>query len=978
MFKKLLLLAFVLISPSAWAQNVQCANRPASDNSNACANTRFVQAVINNQVFSIINYGAIADGGITDNGPAIRLAMDAAALVGGVVYIPPSTTWFGVSTCRNNAVFDMSGTNGNKAVSIYGGGWNEKPFATPTGSWLLPNSSFPATCSWVRYSGTDKVTGVTFKDFGIGEFGGSLGVPKGLHGIFIDASNPAFYIQDMVIDHIYIANMAIGYSIKCTTGSSATPGCIPDSSISRSKFMNFNADFLADHVTIGPQNTMAQNATIDARDVGIEFAQCDGCTSVVIVNNNISSSSGQVRIHGANTPIIRDNEMELGGVNLNGAMIDIIGDVAVVGGAVITGNQLAQNSTATDVAPMRVQNAISTQIFANRIGLIKATPYDYVTITGAASGTYMGYNRCSYNNLFTTLNDLTCSLSSLGGANGFQYTPYGFSIPGSTSGRTIINTQAAAGAAALAWPTTSGTLASSATSPLALSATTGILTCPTCVTSSGGGTITGTSPIVVSAAGAVSFAPAGTSLGVLYNNAGTLGNTAAGTNGQLFLGVTGSAPNWGTMSGDATISNSGVVTLASTISAGGPTGSSIVTPIITYDAKGRLTTVSSATITPAASSITSPAALTKVDDINVTLTLGGSPTIALLAGVSITAGWTGTLANTRLATMATNTVKGNATSGTASPTDLAVGTCSTAASALIWTTNTGFGCNTSITATNATITDDNSTNATMFPTWVTANTGNLPTKVSSTKVTFNPSTGAFSVPVLLMAAGAGAFGAGNSATAGQLTTMLLNGGSTAGSYMAWQAGNVSYALLGNDRAILSAANDNFLIQTQSGDGFHIQTNGANTDRFAISSAGVVSMPTLGSDTATVDNTVCVSGTGVILKGSGALGVCLGTSSARYKHDIVSMGVGLAEIVKLTPKNFFYNKGFGDDGYRLQYGFIAEDVIKVLPQLVGLDKEKKASSVDMLAMVPIMVSAIKQLKSANDNLEARLVKLEASK
>lgn len=38
------------------------------------------------------------------------------------------------------------------------------------------------------------------------------------------------------------------------------------------------------------------------------------------------------------------------------------------------------------------------------------------------------------------------------------------------------------------------------------------------------------------------------------------------------------------------------------------------------------------------------AALTKTDDTNVTLTLGGSPTIALLAAASLTLGWTGTLA----------------------------------------------------------------------------------------------------------------------------------------------------------------------------------------------------------------------------------------------------------------------------------------------------------------------------------------------
>jgi hypothetical protein len=152
--------------------------------------------------------------------------------------------------------------------------------------------------------------------------------------------------------------------------------------------------------------------------------------------------------------------------------------------------------------------------------------------------------------------------------------------------------------------------------------------------------------------------------------------------------------------------------------------------------------------------------LTKVDDTNVTLTLGGTPATSLLQSVSLTLGWAGTLANARLATMATNTIKGNATSGTASPTDLAIGTCSTTASALIWTTNTGFGCNTAIvaasaatattatTATNATntaITDDSATNATMYPTWVTATSGNLPQKISSTKMTFNPASAALTI-----------------------------------------------------------------------------------------------------------------------------------------------------------------------------------------------------------------------------------------
>lgn len=48
---------------------------------------------------------------------------------------------------------------------------------------------------------------------------------------------------------------------------------------------------------------------------------------------------------------------------------------------------------------------------------------------------------------------------------------------------------------------------------------------------------------------------------------------------------------------------------------------------------------------------------------------------------------------------------------------------------------------TAINANNIAITDDTSTNADYYPVWVTNNTGNLPAKVTSTKLKFNPSTG---------------------------------------------------------------------------------------------------------------------------------------------------------------------------------------------------------------------------------------------
>jgi hypothetical protein len=75
----------------------------------------------------------------------------------------------------------------------------------------------------------------------------------------------------------------------------------------------------------------------------------------------------------------------------------------------------------------------------------------------------------------------------------------------------------------------------------------------------------------------------------------------------------------------------------------------------------------------------SGAALTKTDDTNVTLTLAGSPSTALLNASSITAGWTGTLSVSRggwgVGTLTAHAVYvGN---GTSAPTALSVGASNT-------------------------------------------------------------------------------------------------------------------------------------------------------------------------------------------------------------------------------------------------------------------------------------------------------------
>ncbi len=71
--------------------------------------------------------------------------------------------------------------------------------------------------------------------------------------------------------------------------------------------------------------------------------------------------------------------------------------------------------------------------------------------------------------------------------------------------------------------------------------------------------VSGTLPVGNGGTGATTF----TANGVLYGNTtGAVQVTAAGTNGQLLLGVTAGAPTFATMSSDATITNAGVLTIA--------------------------------------------------------------------------------------------------------------------------------------------------------------------------------------------------------------------------------------------------------------------------------------------------------------------------------------------------------------------------------------------------------------------------------
>ena len=169
----------------------------------------------------------------------------------------------------------------------------------------------------------------------------------------------------------------------------------------------------------------------------------------------------------------------------------------------------------------------------------------------------------------------------------------------------------------------------------------------------------------------------------------TSGATVSGSNtgdnavNTLYSGLVTNATHTGDVTG------SGALTLASIIVAGGPTGSTSVVPVITWDAKGRLTAVTTATITPA--SIGAQASGTYVTSVGVTApvasTGGTAPTISMAAATASVNGYmtstyaskldgiaAGATANTGTVTGVTGTAPVVSSGGTAPAISMAAAT----------------------------------------------------------------------------------------------------------------------------------------------------------------------------------------------------------------------------------------------------------------------------------------------------------------
>ena len=122
----------------------------------------------------------------------------------------------------------------------------------------------------------------------------------------------------------------------------------------------------------------------------------------------------------------------------------------------------------------------------------------------------------------------------------------------------------------------------------------------------------------------------------------------------------------------------------------------------------------------------------------------------------------------------------------------------------------------------------------------------------------------------------------------------------------------------------------------------INTNGTASNAINISS-------TSGSITLQSSNNIILDGT-VSMRGETSF-----TSDRRLKNNISKFNEALDTVMKFEGVNFTWKK---DKNNKKQYGFIAQQIQEIIPELVNTD-ENNGLSVNYIGVIPILVEAIKE-------------------
>ena len=101
-----------------------------------------------------------------------------------------------------------------------------------------------------------------------------------------------------------------------------------------------------------------------------------------------------------------------------------------------------------------------------------------------------------------------------------------------------------------------------------------------------------------------------------------------------------------------------------------------------------------------------------------------------------------------------------------------------------------------------------------------------------------------------------------------------------------------------------------------------------------------------------------------------------TSDRRLKTNIDTLNYGLAEVMQLTPVSFNWKSDSAQT--RNKIGFIAQEVIKVIPEVVNVgDDEDQTLGMNYAEMTVVLTNAVKEQQAIIEAQNKKIEILEAN-
>jgi hypothetical protein len=183
----------------------------------------------------------------------------------------------------------------------------------------------------------------------------------------------------------------------------------------------------------------------------------------------------------------------------------------------------------------------------------------------------------------------------------------------------------------------------------------------------------------------------------------------------------------------------------------------------------------------------------------------------------------------------------------------------------------------------------------------------------------------------------------------------------------------------NNAYLYSTGNDFVIGNATSGKNLVFFTNGfATTDeKMRITNTGNIGIGTTSpADKLTVagiispsaDNTYSLGKSGARWSAVWSANGTIQTSDARLKTNIRPLGYGLKEVLQMCPVRYNWKNSPATND---KIGLIAQQVQKLIPEVVTGDEKKEMLGMNYAELVPVLINAIKELDKKIDKVEKEI-------